>query len=123
MSAADSIVLQEIQVFSRLGLYDHERRLGQTLIVDLELKLDLSLAGKSTKVADTIDYAAVSVLVRELGQSREFILIEELAHEIITMLFAKFEKLEGIKIEVHKTIINAQEFSGKASVKLYRTRV
>lgn len=119
---SDRIILRDLQAFCKLGIYDHERILGQSLLIQLELELDLNLAAKSDNVRDSIDYVAVSLAIRQLAQNKNFLLIEHLAHEIITMLFAKFNKLEGVLIEVNKTIVNAEQFSGKPAVRLYRTR-
>ena len=121
--AADCIRLRDLQAFCKLGSYDFERILGQSVCIDLEMELDLSAAGKSNDVADSIDYVDVAVAIRELSQSKEFQLIEHLAHEIIVMLFERFPKLEGILIEITKTIVNAEQFSGSPSIRLYRTRL
>lgn len=119
----DRIIIKNIQAYSKLGIFDYERELGQSLLVDLELELDLEEAGLSDKVSDSVDYAAVSLAIRGLAQSKEYLLIEHLAREIITMLFSKFDKLEGVLVEVKKTIVNAQQFSGEPSIRLYRSRL
>ncbi|MDD9899007.1 MAG: dihydroneopterin aldolase [Candidatus Melainabacteria bacterium] len=120
---ADCIILKDLQAFCKLGSYDFERVLGQCVFMNLEMELDLSKAGKSNDIVDSIDYVEVAVAIRELCQSKEFHLIEHLAHEIIEMLFERFSKLEGIVIEINKTIVNAEQFSGNPSIRLYRTRV
>lgn len=122
-AATDCIIINNIQAYSKLGVFDYERKLGQSLLVDLELQLDLEKAGLSDNVNDSIDYADVSLAIRELAQSKEYLLIEHLAREIITMLFSKFDKLEGVLVEVKKTIVNAQQFSGEPSIRIYRTRL
>ncbi|MDA0772424.1 MAG: dihydroneopterin aldolase [Cyanobacteria bacterium] len=122
-ASTDCIIIKNIQAYSKLGIYDYERELGQSLLIDLELELDLERAGLSDKVADSIDYAAVSLAIRRLAQSKEYLLIEHLAREIITMLFSKFDKLEGVLVEVKKTIVNAEQFSGEPSIRIYRSRL
>ena len=118
----DRIILRDLQAFSKLGSYDFERILGQSIMIDLELELDLKKAGETNDVNDSIDYVEVSIAVRELCQSREFLLIENLATEIIKMLFNKFEKLEGVLIEIKKTIVNAEQFTGMPAIKIHRLR-
>ena len=44
------------------GLFDVERENGQPFIVDVELTLDLSKAGKSDDLNDSIDYNDVAIL-------------------------------------------------------------
>lgn len=118
----DRIILKNLQAFCKLGSYDHERILGQSLIIHLELELDLALAARSNRVEDTIDYVEVSLVIRKLAQSREFLLIENLAQEIAEALFNHFDKLEGVLIEINKTIVNAEQFTGSPSIRIYRTR-
>jgi len=118
----DAILLKNLQAFCRLGSYDSERILGQNIIIQLELELDLNKAAKSNDVNDSIDYVKVSLAIRELAQSREFLLIENLCNEIIEMLFAKFSILEGIQIEITKTIVNADQFTGTPAIRMHRNR-
>jgi dihydroneopterin aldolase len=91
-------------------------------MINLELELDLAPAARSNRIEDTIDYVAVSLIVRTLAQSKEFLLVESLAHEITETLFKHFNKLEGILIEINKTIVNAEQFTGNPSIKIYRSR-
>ncbi len=119
---SDRIILNDIQAFAKIGLYDYERVLGQMLKVDLSLELDLSEAGRENNFAKTIDYVAVSILVREFCLSREFHLIENLAETLVELLFERFSLLKGVEIAIHKTIINAEQFSGQVSVRIHRTR-
>lgn len=118
----DKIRLKNIQAFSKLGIYDHERVLGQVLFIDLELELCLKEASTSNKLENTIDYVAVSVMIREFCQSKEFYLIEGLAHEITLILFKNFPRIKGATIEIKKTIINAEHFSGQPSIRIHRLR-
>ncbi len=118
----DCIILKDLQAFCKLGSYDSERILGQSVIINLELELDLSPAAKSNRIEDTIDYVEVSLMIRKLAQSKEFLLVENLAYEITETLFKHFDKLEAILIEINKTIVNAEQFTGKPSIRIYRKR-
>ena len=118
----DSIVINEIQAFCKIGLYDFEKELGQNLLINLELEADLNKAAKSNSIKDTIDYTQVSIKVREIAQRQEYLLIENLADEIVLELFKSFKLIEAIKLELYKTIINAEKFSGKVAIRIYRQR-
>ena len=111
----DAILIKNLQAFCRLGSYDIERVLGQCINIDLELEIDLSKAALSNDVTD-------SVMIRTLAQSREFFLIENLAHEICQNIFSNFALVDGIKIEITKTIVNAEQFTGTPAIRIYRTR-
>ena len=122
MTKTDKVSLKNLQAFCRLGIYDSERILGQSLNINVDLFFDLSIAGKSNKINDSINYVDVSLAIRELTQSKEFLLLENLAEEICMMLFKKFQILEGIKLEITKSIVNAEQFTGTPVVTVYRER-
>jgi 7,8-dihydroneopterin aldolase/epimerase/oxygenase len=122
MKTTDAILIKDLQAFCRLGIYDSERILGQCINIQLELEFCLDKVAKSDNVKDSINYVEVSISIRELAQSRDFLTIENLALEIIQMLFAKFNILEGVLIEITKTIVNADQFTGTPAIRMHRTK-
>ncbi len=119
---SDFIYLKNIECYCKLGVYDEERERGQCVHINLELELDLSKAGLSDNVQDTISYADVSVLVQDVTISKPYHLIEHLCAEIAKALLERFSKLNAITVEIHKPVINAKWFQGNASVKIRRSR-
>jgi dihydroneopterin aldolase len=118
----DKVSLKNLQAFCKLGSYDLERILGQCLNINIDLYFNLSIAGKTNKIEDTINYVEVSLAIRELAMSKEFYLIENLCEEICDMLFRDFAILEGIKLEITKSIVNADQFTGTPMVTVFRNR-
>jgi dihydroneopterin aldolase len=118
----DKVSLKDLQAFCKLGIYDSERILGQSININIDLFFDLSISGKSNKVEDSINYVDVSLTLRELAQSKEFFLIENLAEEMCQTLFNKFSILEAINLEITKSIVNAEQFTGTPVVTVYRER-
>ena len=53
----DKIILTGISVFGHHGCSVEEQEHGQIFKVDVELNLDLSKAGKTVNIAETVDYA------------------------------------------------------------------
>ncbi len=119
---SDCILLRDISCFCKLGVYEEEREHGQAISLDLELELDLSQAGFSDRLEDTLSYVDVSLYVQELARARPYHLIEHLCNVITEGLLAKFPKLLAVGIEIHKPVINARCFTGRASVKIRRSR-
>ena len=118
----DSVSLKDLQAFCRLGIYDSERILGQCININIELFFDTSKAAKSNDIADTINYVDVSLTIRELCQEKEWLLIENLADQICQKLFNKFPILEEIKLELTKSIVNADQFTGTPVVRIHRLK-
>ena len=119
---SDQIQLKNIETYCRLGVYDEERERGQCVHIDLELDLDLSIAGASDDVKDTLNYVDISLAVQDLTMAKPYHLIEHLCTEICTGLLQRFSKVQAVAIELRKPVINAKWFTGSASVKMKRGR-
>jgi dihydroneopterin aldolase len=52
----DTIRMLDFQFFTLVGDLPHERTTPQPLEVDIEARVDLSRAGRSDRLADSIDY-------------------------------------------------------------------
>jgi dihydroneopterin aldolase/2-amino-4-hydroxy-6-hydroxymethyldihydropteridine diphosphokinase len=99
---SDRISLTGISATGFHGVFPEERRDGQIFIVDLELSLDLKLAGESDDLTKTINYASVATLVVEEITSEPLSLIEALAHRISKRVLGEFPQIDSILVTVHK---------------------
>ena len=78
----DTLLIHELAVKCRLGVYDWERQTPQTVWCDLELAIDAARASARDEVRDAVDYAALVKRVRALAVSRSFALMETLAEAV-----------------------------------------
>lgn len=114
------IRLDDLQARGIIGAYDWERRAPQDLTLRVDLFVDLSAAGVSDDLADTIDYGAVAERVRELVTVTEAKLLEHLARHICDRLMAEWA-LDGVSVEIKKpgavpgALVSVQMQSGAAS--------
>jgi len=86
----DLIKLHGLNLMALIGVYDFERHAKQRVIVDLVMHTDLSIAGHSDNVSDTIDYGKVAERLAELADDCEFKLLEALAAQMTDMIFTEF---------------------------------
>lgn len=100
----DTIFLSEVKVQTKLGVPDWERMVEQTIILDIEISYDLSQAGKSDDVADTIDYGLVVNRIRETLKQNSFKLVEALAKHVCQLILKEFQAL-NVKVKVAKPAI------------------
>lgn len=84
----DRITLVGIRAFGHHGVLAHERTLGQQFSADVTLHLDLSVAGESDRLADTIDYGQVAAAVSGELSGPPLDTIEAVAHRIARMCLA-----------------------------------
>jgi dihydroneopterin aldolase len=97
----DRIFLRGLTAECIIGFIDWERRVKQTVVVDLELPVDCSRASISDDVADTVDYKRVAKRVLAYVEASEFKLVETLAHRLALLLLEEFG-LEWVRISLNK---------------------
>jgi dihydroneopterin aldolase len=98
----DLILLEGMQIPAALGVTAAERRMRRPVRIDLELDLPLVRAGRSDRIADTIDYGDVFRVVEEVAGTREHRLVEALGERVAAALFERFP-IERIVITIRKT--------------------
>ena len=100
----DTIFISELKVKTKLGVPAWERIVAQTIILNIEIGYDLSKAGKSDAIADTIDYGAVVARIHEALKEHSFQLVEALAEHVCQLILSEFGAL-SVKIKVAKPAI------------------
>ena len=99
--SGDCIFLRGLTAECIIGFIDWERRVKQTVVVDLELPVDCRRASVSDDVADTVDYKRVAKRVLAYIEASEFKLVETLAHRLALLLLEEFS-LEWVRISLNK---------------------
>ena len=118
----DKIILNGIKISGRHGCTEYERQHEQIFIVDAELYLDLSQAGKSDDLGDTIDYVQVLTDIKKIVGGTPRNLIETVAQDICDILLKKYFLLDALKITIHKPAPPVKEKFGGAAVEILRKR-
>lgn len=86
----DTIFISELKIDTIIGIYDWERKIRQTVTLDLELAVDINRAAYSGKVEFTLDYHAISTRLITFVEQSEFQLLESLAEQIWELLRREF---------------------------------
>lgn len=100
----DSILIDDLEVFFRIGVPDDERARPQRLLISVELFLDTSGAARTDDLSMTVDYFALAGRIRALGGDREWKLIETLAAEVAELVLTQ-PKVCRVAVEISKFII------------------
>ena len=98
------IRIVDLEVHYCVGVPDEERQQPQRLLISVLMEHDFSLAAANDRLAQTIDYYAVTQRLLTLGEGREWKLIEKLAADIAGLILAEFKPL-AVTVEVKKFII------------------
>ncbi len=115
----DSIQLTGIRSYGYTGYLAEEQVLGQWFEVDLTLWLDLSGAGKSDEISDTIDYRSIISNVKQLVKTAKFSLVERLATAIADSILEN-ESIAQVKVRLSKPAAPIPDFEGKITIEITR---
>lgn len=97
----DLVFLHGLRVDTVIGIWDWERRIKQTLVLDVDLGTDIAKAGASDSISDAVDYKAVTQRIQKLAQESSFLLVEALAEAIASALLSEFE-VRWVRVKINK---------------------
>ena len=98
----DSVEIRGLSCRCIIGIRPRERRIAQSVRLNLELALDLERAGKSGRIAHTVDYSRASTELIALLQFRCYSLLEVAAEECAGWLFAAYPAIQGVTLSMAK---------------------
>ncbi len=105
---SDKIQIAGMLFYGYHGARLAERELGQRFIVDLELETDLSTAGRTDALADTISYSSVYEVVKQvMEKGRSHNLLESLAETIAGLILDGFD-VDAVHVKVRKPTVPIQ---------------
>ena len=117
MSTAQSIFsvqIHNLRLFGYHGLHEEEKILGAEFEVNISMKVKAFEEDKVT-IGDTINYADVYQLVKEIFNQRED-LLETICITISTAIKDKFPQLRKMSIQIIKLHPPISSFVGSVSV-------
>lgn len=97
----DRIVLRGLRALGICGALPEEQVRTQPLEVDLVVHADLSVAGTSDRLDDTIDYSSITADVERVIVNERFTLLERLAQRITEVVLAD-ERVDEVTVSVRK---------------------
>ena len=87
---ADRLVIHNLAVSCRLGVFEWERKTAQTVRIDVELAIDAARAAKRDDMRDAVDYGRLVTSIKMLAQQRTYNLMETLAEAIASLVLEEF---------------------------------
>lgn len=97
----DIIFLRELKVVTLIGIYEWEKRVPQTLQLDLDIALPNSRACHSDDIKDALDYAQVAQHIQSVLSDGHFSLLETLAEHIAQIILKDFNA-PWVKVSIAK---------------------
>ncbi|TNF91321.1 MAG: dihydroneopterin aldolase [Gammaproteobacteria bacterium] len=98
----DIIFIRDLRIDTVVGIYDWERRIRQTISLDIDMATDIAKAAKTDSIDDTINYKAVAKRLIQFVQDSEYQLVETLAEECTRIIREEFG-VSWVKLSLNKT--------------------
>jgi 7,8-dihydroneopterin aldolase/epimerase/oxygenase len=101
MNTVDKIFLTALRTECIVGIWDWERKVKQTVVIDLEMACDIRKAAASDHIDDTVDYKKVSKRLLSFISDSQFQLVETLTEHIARIVITEFDVL-WVRVRLNK---------------------
>jgi dihydroneopterin aldolase len=119
---SDVIELRGLRVMVVIGVLPQEQTASQPIEVDLDLEVDLTRAGESDDLADTVDYGAVSAAVERVATAEPLALLERLATQIARAVLDEDERVRAVTVTTRKLRPPVPQQLETSGVRITRSR-
>jgi len=86
----DLVFIEDLRIETIIGIYDWERTTRQIVALDVEMAFDNTRPAASDRIADTLDYKAVSKRLIAFVGAAQFELVETLAERCAAIVREEF---------------------------------
>ena len=97
----DTIFLHDLRIETVVGIWDWERKIRQTVSIDLEMGADIRRAAANDDIENTLNYKLVAKRVQQFVADSEFQLVETLAEKTAEIILQEFD-MPWIQVRVSK---------------------
>ncbi|CAN6205055.1 unnamed protein product [Urochloa humidicola] len=118
----DKLVLRGLQFHGFHGVKQEEKTLGQKFVVDVDAWMDLSTAGETDSISDTVSYTDIYRIVKDVVEGPSQNLLESVAHRIASATLLEFPQISAVRVEVKKPHVAVQGILDYLGVEIVRYR-
>jgi dihydroneopterin aldolase len=87
----DKIFIHALKTETIVGIFDWERQIKQTVVMDIEFSADIRKAATSDSIDDTLNYKGVAKRVLAFVDASSFHLVETLAEHVAMLILEEFD--------------------------------
>lgn len=120
--AGDLIELRGLRLVGICGALPEERERAQPLEFDIDVEADLSVAGSSDALGDTVDYGALCACVAAVVADGAPELLEHLAAQVATAILGIDPRITATTIAVRKLRPPVPHALDSSGVRVRRSR-
>ena len=100
-SGRRKVFVRDLEVVASVGVYEHEKRYEQRIVLSLELDVEDAYDGRSDRLEHVLDYGAVVEAVTRLVQKEHVNLIETLAERIAGQCLSD-QRVKRVRVRIEK---------------------
>lgn len=115
----DIIFIRDLRIETLIGIYDWERNVKQTVILDLDMGADIAKAARTDQIEDTLDYKSVAKRLIQFVSDSHFQLVETLAEQCARIVLEEFG-VPWVRLSINK--IGALRGARDVGVRIERGR-
>jgi 7,8-dihydroneopterin aldolase/epimerase/oxygenase len=115
----DTIFIHALKTEAIVGIFDWERQVKQTVVIDLEFSADIRKAALTDSIDDTFNYKGVAKKILAFIEASQFHLVETLAEHVAMLVLEEFQ-VQWVSVALSKP--GAIRSSKDVGVRLERTR-
>ena len=97
----DIIYLHGLKIDATIGIWEWEKAIRQTVVIDLDMGADIRKAASSDDVKDTLNYKAVAKRLQQFVGDSSFELVETLAEKIAEIILNEFD-VPWVRVKLNK---------------------
>ena len=97
----DIIYLHGLKIDATIGIWEWEKAIKQTVVIDLDMGADIRKAASSDDVKDTLNYKAVAKRIQQFVEDSSFELVETLAEKIAEIILSEFD-VPWVRVKLNK---------------------
>ncbi len=116
----DHVYINGLRVMVLIGVLPHERLAPQPIQIDVDVEVDLSRAGRTDALEDTVNYGAMCDAVAALARASEDLLLERLAHRVAECVLG-FDLVQTAHVTITKLNPPIDEELVSTAVRITRT--
>ena len=98
----DLIEIRGLRVLGTIGVNPEEKERAQPFEVDLDVHVDLSAAGLSDDLADTVNYGELIVATEGVIATERHQLLERVAHRVAQVLLEADGRVDAVTVSIRK---------------------
>jgi dihydroneopterin aldolase len=117
----DRLIVSGLALFTHCGITPEERAVGQRVVADVEMSIEMDHAARPGGLETTVDYADVCRQISEIGDKARHVLLESLAIEVADAALAR-PRVQEVRVRITKPTPPIAAAISAFSVEVVRSR-